>query len=129
MPIKTVECVICKEEVTKRKTLVYKDGRACREHQEVQDAVLEQKLKEEQDIMWAKADQAMRRISAVSFIRCYHTFRGVPVMLLMSRVRKDDREWVADKIEEMGGPIMSGEETINAAFMASHIAKRVKEIE
>lgn len=35
MPVKTVTCVICGEQITKRKSLQYKSGRACREHKEV----------------------------------------------------------------------------------------------
>ncbi len=36
MPAKMFKCVICGEEVSKRKSSAYKDGRACKTHDEVQ---------------------------------------------------------------------------------------------
>jgi len=43
MSVKTVTCVICGEQVTKRKSLQYKSGRACREHKEVINDIAEKK--------------------------------------------------------------------------------------
>lgn len=37
MPPKTVTCEICKEQVMKAQTLAYKEGRACRKHEGVQE--------------------------------------------------------------------------------------------
>jgi len=37
MPPKTVTCVICGQEVMKAQTLAYKEGRACRKHEGVQE--------------------------------------------------------------------------------------------
>jgi hypothetical protein len=43
----TVNCVVCKSEVSKRQSLAYKDGRACRTHPEVQ-VELQRRLAEEE---------------------------------------------------------------------------------
>ena len=49
MPPKTVTCNICNKEVMKSTTLAYKDGRACREHEGVEEnsKLLQQKQKED----------------------------------------------------------------------------------
>lgn len=43
----TVNCVVCKAEVSKRQSLAFKDGRACRTHSEVQ-VELQKRLAEEE---------------------------------------------------------------------------------
>lgn len=41
-----MKCVICGNEVSKRKSYAYKDGRACKEHREAQEAAEKNKAKE-----------------------------------------------------------------------------------
>lgn len=50
-----MNCNICGKEVTKRKSLAFKDGRACRDHEEIikiqeeQKKILENKIHENEE--------------------------------------------------------------------------------
>ena len=60
---KTFTCGICGNEVSKRKSIIFKDkGRVCRTHQEVLDY---QEEVEKERIIKIKADEAMKQASNV----------------------------------------------------------------
>lgn len=106
---KEIICNICGETVTKRKSLAFKDGRACREHQEVVDMV-KSRIREED---MKKIDEKMSLISAVSMVRVLHTVRGIPVTPLLWQIRdKKGIEFyrkVVDEIDRLGAKIPVGE--------------------
>jgi len=110
MSSKTFTCVICGEEVSKRKSLSFKDGRACRHHEELQKALKEA----EEEKLWKKAEENMRVISMAACVRSLHTLRGYPVELCYMRVREQMGKDMADKVraavEEQGGPKISQKE-------------------
>jgi len=56
----TVNCVVCKAEVSKRQSLAYKDGRACRTHPEVQ-VEAQKRLAEEENKRLAKVQAERQR--------------------------------------------------------------------
>jgi hypothetical protein len=56
----TVNCVVCKAEVSKRQSLAFKDGRACRTHPEVQ-VELQKRLSEEEKKRMARIQAERQR--------------------------------------------------------------------
>lgn len=49
--MKTVTCAICGEQVSKRKSLAYKDGRACRVHDEVEQDQKDKKFQSRRETL------------------------------------------------------------------------------
>lgn len=105
MPPKTFTCVICNQEVSKRKSLAFSDGRACRDHEEVKEMV---RMAEEQAKM-EKIDRDINEKMAVIMlteqIRVFHTVKGMPIWLLLERaermLRNSDMDLkVLDQIKE-----------------------------
>lgn len=125
MPPKMVTCCICKHEVSKRKSLAWGEGRACREHKEVQDMVREKAMEQEQHTIMAEMNDAMRYMMAVSFVRVYHTMLGIPVSILMMRVPKDIKAKVRKEVEKRGA-IVSDDEFLQSMFLYGGMRARAK---
>jgi len=118
---KEIECVICNKQVTKRKSLAYENGRACRDHKEVLGMVADQ-IKEDD---WKKIDEKMNLICAVSMVRVMHSVRNVPVSMLMNQISiKKGREFtrkVEEEIERQGGPKLSVTDMMTSMLSYSHL--------
>lgn len=91
MPVPTVTCAICGEQVTKRASLALKNldpkrwptGRACRTHEEVQKLVATRMADDELNRKLKQAEFAICVIAAVSFVRVVCSFQGVSSALAM----------------------------------------------
>lgn len=131
MPPPEFKCTICGNMVSKRKSLVWGDGRACRTHDQVVNSI----KKEHERLSQTKiSDEAMRNlnlISAVSFIRSMHTIRGVPVSVLLDHVRARFRdEKLMEKIEKElkeRGDTMTSEEITSSLFSYGSLMKSVQD--
>ena len=125
MSVKTVVCVICKEQVTKRQSLAYGGGRACRHHPEVEKMVKDAA----EDKLWARAEENLKVISLAACIRSMHTVRGYPVEMAYMRIRKEMGVKMADKVktavEEQGGPKMSQQEIEQSIATWAHLVMSV----
>lgn len=108
---KEVVCVICGKSVSRRKSLAYKEGRACRDHQEVVDATREAEFSS----MNAKASSKLRVISGAAMVDVLHSVRGVPMevgMALLPRdLTKEERREIRRGLNEHGGMLSSDEAT------------------
>jgi hypothetical protein len=111
---KEVICNVCNAPVSKRKSLAFTNdkgmqGRACRTHQEVIDHVADQ-IKE---VDMEKLDDKMSLIMAVSMVRVMHTVKGIPVSVLLWKIReKKGKEFYrkcVDEIDRLGAKIPVGE--------------------
>ena len=135
MPVKTVTCVICNQEVTKRSTLSLKElgagqeGRACRAHPEVQElqTALEEKRQTQEAL--AKFKRQMQVMNGIQMVRVYHSLRRMPVELIYYRLEQNG--YPRDVIEEIkagvakeGGPLMSETEIVDAIAMAAVLKQR-----
>ena len=127
MPAETIICNICKKEVSKRKSLNFHGGRACRDHEEVIKMVEEQKMHE----CTKKAIRIMKKINAVSFVRAFHTLRGVPVCILLEHVRRkcNNEEYKAIVAElDKRGYEMSDDEILTSMVMYGDLLKRNEQV-
>ncbi|MBI4414673.1 MAG: hypothetical protein HY566_00355 [Candidatus Kerfeldbacteria bacterium] len=132
MPIKTLVCIICGQQVTKKSTLDLsvldksKSGRGCRVHPEVKQLVVyaqllrqaeeirAQKVAEEQ-MKWAQADRTMQVLTGIAAVRTLHTFNGLHpetvYAILRSRGYKEDViAEIKKEVDRQGGPLMPKEE-------------------
>ena len=101
-------CVICQKTVSKRQSLAFGNGRACREHEEVIKAVSDKKEVEK----WKNIDSKMRVMNAVSYYRVYHT-QGIPLVVLDHQIGKNlSQQEYKDVYKELDkqGYTMSSEE-------------------
>ena len=92
---KVVSCIICGDEVSKRKSLAFGEGRACRSHQEVIDMV---EAKEEE----FRSEQLNKQITVSMMalhIIAMHDVTGIPYSILLSRISKEARAQVEARIE------------------------------
>ena len=93
MPPKMFTCALCGHEVSKRKSLAFSDGRACRDHEEVQEMIrrAEEQAKIEK-IDKEKIDKEMNENLMVFMyseqIRVLHTINGLPLSFLYDRIRQ-----------------------------------------
>jgi len=129
MPVKEVTCIVCGNVVSKRKSLAFGEGRACREHEEVVQ-MIEGKAQEELDKkLMASADEMMRVITLTSFVRVTHSLHGVPLVVLLAKVRqtygKDVEKKVMDSIEEQGGATIDPIDMAASLMAYGNLAKRV----
>ena len=141
MPPKMVTCALCGQEVSKRKSLSLKalglgEGRACREHPQVQELV--QALEEKREIQWqedetnramAETMRKLRVMSCVSLIRVGYSIRGVDPETLYARFRlvgypPDMIDEIRDEVDRQGGPQMSEDEIFGAVVGAMDLKKR-----
>ncbi len=109
MAAKEVVCGICGETVSKRQSLAFADGRACRSHEEVIQ-MLEDKAQGELDKkLMASADEMMKIITLTSFVRCTHSLHGIPLVVLYARIRqtygRETLNKVIAAVEEQGAMI------------------------
>jgi len=127
VPVATVSCIVCKQEVSKRSTLSLEvlgigEGRACRSHQMVADAVqaytdtifLRRQL--------SAVQHRMRVMSAAAGIRILTTL-GQPTELLYMRLRGRGFtdaliEEIRAEVQAQGGPTMTLAELGEAALTA-----------
>jgi len=112
-----VVCVICGKSVSRRKSLAYKEGRACRDHQEVMDAAREAEFSSMND----KALSKLNVISGAALVQALHSVRGVPVeacmALLPEYLTKEERREIRRELKERGVMLSSDEATL--AMMAT----------
>ena len=95
-------CVICQKTVSKRQSLAFGNGRACREHEEVIKAVSDKKEVEK----WKNIDSKMRVMNAVSYYRVYHT-QGIPLVVLDHQIGKNlDKQGYTMSSEEIQSCLM-----------------------
>lgn len=133
MPVPTVACAVCGQEVSRRSTLSLAgigggSGRACRTHEEVIRMLQEMKCELETREAWRGAERALRILSAVAAVRTSHTFHGVPTGFVYAQLRRsgftpDMIREVEEKVEEAGGPLMSDDDIQNVAAMAVAIGQ------
>jgi len=105
MPQKTFTCVVCNNEVSKRKSLAFSDGRACRDHEEVQEMVRQVEEQAEMEKIDRNINEKMAVIMLTEQIRVFHTMKGIPVWFLLERAERMIRNsgWdlkVLDQIKE-----------------------------
>ena len=116
MAARTVKCIVCGEEVSKRRTLLIEGGRACRDHDQVKAYVESKKL--EKDM--ADASAGVRAIVLGVGLRMNHTITGMPVQELYWRIRRrhgeDMEKRVREAVDGHGGPLMTAME-IGSALM------------
>lgn len=142
MPAKTVVCNICGDEVSKRKSLAFGDGRACRQHDEVVQALEEQKrklqeqralqnYKEEGKRLDREIHENMQMIALGAYIRVQHSVHGIPVDRLYNLLSivhgKKKMDKVMDQLNAGGGPYTDPEELIsNALYLSMAMDKHKK---
>ena len=136
MPAKTVTCIICNQEVTKRSTLsakplTNKDNRVCRSH-EMADEILgtmeEGKAEIAREKRIERGVRNLQVISSSAFIRMMHSMYEVPVERLYARLMLAgyDRAFIDEVKEEVvkqGGPLMSDREQTDAVMTAVAMQK------
>ena len=128
MPPKTYKCMICGEEVSKRKSLFMGslnggEGRACRKHQEVIDLLKNHQEEMEIKETIEKAGRIMRVISGAAFVRMCHTLYGVRPEFIYWRFRgagypEDLIQDIKTEVDRQGGSQMTNDEIQEAAVMA-----------
>jgi len=133
MPPKTVTCVVCGQEVSKRKTLLIEGGRACRDHDEVR--AWEELRKLESDM--AEVGESLRVMVLAAGVRTTHSLARTPVETLYGRISSrwglSTAESVRRKVDEHGGPLMTAVELssviADGLMMRARMAKLEKEME
>lgn len=111
MPPKTITCCICGKEISKRKSLQFRDGRACRDHQEVIE-VVEKNKKELEDIETIrKVNETMQVLALTCQVRLL-IHCGGPAAFLLQRVESVFGSSVATKVRhevKQRGPLTDEE--------------------
>lgn len=125
MPPKTVKCVICGSEVTKRQSLSLKqltgaDGRACRYHEEVIEAVSNMQKEKSLQVKLRQAEKTMRKIVAVEQVRIWYAFYGFSDTMVFARLRKvmshKEAIEIMNEVEKIG-KILTEDEILQIAAM------------
>jgi len=124
---KYVTCSVCGNTISKRKSLSIGDNkRSCRDHQEVKDYIEKQK----NEILAKQANEEIEVMSAVSFIRIYHTFKRIPVHILKELVRFKINPYLFKKVDSelrrKGVKMIEDEinETISSAIVINDEIKK-----
>ena len=137
MPVKTFKCVLCGDEISRRKSLLIKiegvEGRACRKHQEVINMINEQKKEfenQKEETMLSKANSFMKVITMTSFIRVAHTLHKIPLFILLAKARlkcnKEENKKVEEELNNRGA-IMSQDEMVTSLMSWCDLKKRAKQ--
>lgn len=132
---KEIVCIICHETITKRKSLSFGKGRACRVHDEVIQMLEDNQYSREMEKL---ADQAKKRmdemftvISLSQQIRISHTFKDIPLAVMLERVRftfgGEIRSKVMDELDKNGLGI-SSEDLILALELFRRRNEELKEL-
>ena len=137
MPPKTFTCVVCSNEVSKRKSLAFGKGRACRDHEEVQAAIKQAEEQAEAEKLAKNADEAWTVITMAEKVRVLHSVRGVPLSVLYGDIRQlikragaDD--CILDKIKahvDERGAVISAEEMQESMMSWLHLNQMANEKE
>lgn len=134
MGAKTVECVICGEQVSKRATLALeafegRSGRACREHPEVQ-ALLEKKASIQRvEKAFDEVEEKMRVMGHVSAIRMMNAVHGHPFDDLFAQLRRQEpNSGIVDRViaeAKAMGPMSDAEVNDAVAGAVDMMARRM----
>ena len=139
MPAKVCTCCICGNEVSKRQTLAFADGRACREHEEVvnfvesqRQALSEQrqkaKDKAEMDKVMKEINDRMRLFAIASYIQVQHSLHGHPVSRILSYLSIIHNQKVLDDAMELvnqtGGAYIDPDKLITEAVATMMVLNR-----
>lgn len=141
MPAKTYTCALCKETVSRRKSLSLEvlgagDGRACRKHPEVVELV--RALEEQRQVEWQRQEEQrsmnetfykLRVMSAASMCRSLHTVRGLDPETFYARLRLAGYPHnmindIRDEVDRLGGPLMDEQETLTAVVGAMALRRK-----
>jgi hypothetical protein len=134
MPPPIVSCVLCGQSSTKRQTLSLKEiglgeGRACRSHEEVVNAVEAARTAENDKRRWEEVDETLKFYTAVSGVRMMHAIHGTPTWLMYGNLKRAGySQRLLDRIRnevDKQGPVTAAE-IDNAIF--SWLALRQKEL-
>ena len=138
MSVKTIVCELCGKEVTKRKSLSLKeiglgDGRACRDHTEVVEAVERMQEAQRQRKVSQEAHEIMQVISIASCVRVYSTVRGMDpeyiyYKLKMQGVPKRVIDKAKEEVSKQGGPKMSSDEMLTSMIAYGQFHKSVNSV-
>ncbi|MFC1598530.1 hypothetical protein ACFL2U_00765 [Patescibacteria group bacterium] len=138
MPPKTVKCEICGQEVSKRQTLSLQDlngssGRACRDHEELQNLLELKAKREETERTLTVANEAMFVLMAVAEIRVTSSLLGVPPAIHYMRFRQNKvpKHLIAKvqaKVEELGEKMSPVEMAVSLASGLS-MRQRMRELD
>jgi len=131
-------CAICGQEVSRRKSLDLQElngqeGRACRDHEEVQQLLELKAAREKEQRELTAANEAMFIMFAVAEIRVKNTLFGIPPEIHYFRFRQNKvpKHVIAKvqaKIEEMGAKMSPVEMAASLATGLS-LRKRMRELE
>ena len=129
MPKKII-CIICNETISKRKSLVFGKGRACRMHDEVIKMVEDNQYSREMEKLAEQAQEKMQDMFTVialsQQIRISHTFEDVPLAVMLERVRftfgSEIRKKVMDELDKNGTGI-----SVDDLIMAMELLRRRNE--
>ena len=112
---KEIICIICNETISKRKSLVFGKGRACRVHDEVIKMIEDHQYSREMEKIAEQAQEKMQDMFTVialsQQIRISHTFKDVPLAVMLERVRftfgSEIKNKVMDELDKNGLGISS----------------------
>ena len=126
MPPKQVQCIVCGEMINKRQTLAYENGRACRKHEEVIEAIEEMREKIKMEKQGIEAENKLAIISLVSMIRAFHTIRGIPMIVLYEHVKRTHPDLLSDIKAEIAkrGEKMSQDEVTTSLLTYGALIKK-----
>ena len=135
MPPKMVECVMCKEMVSKRQSWDLKalgskkTGRVCKKHPQISEIVDEVRAEKLIQMDMDRADRTMRIISGVAFVQVMHSFFGMPLIVAYYQLEQRGFkpkmiEEVKAQVAEQGGPQMSEQQKLMAVIAAQDLHKR-----
>ena len=130
---KTVTCVLCDKPVSKRQSLAFLEGRACRDHEEVIKTLEDAKESQRMDIVMQDVDDRLRALSLASGVRVYHRIHGTPVEILLGQVQReygsDMRKEVELEIHKMGGTVLSREEMMASILTFVNLKAKKNKLE
>ncbi len=116
MPIQTVKCEMCGNEVTKRSTLSLESlgasgGRACRSHDEVRQLVEVFERKQQYADRTTKANASFAILARAALLRTMCTLHNLPPEAIYARFRylgmsEHEISDVRKQVDELGGPII-----------------------
>ena len=145
MPPKTTTCEVCGEQVSKRQSLAYKTGRACRDHDEVvafiaeiaqkkADAAesvkkVEDRLKDkDKEKVNKEVHEIMTLISLTSWVQVQHSMYGHSPEAIYSHMElfrgKELTDKVRAEVEKQGGPYIDPTELIASALAVKDLMKK-----
>ncbi len=103
---KTVTCVICGQEVSKRKSLAYSDGRACRDHEDVIKMVQEIKNSKAQKRLDEKIKSSSWEWTKILIVEQYRVYWSmynqmtarVYLSSILHKLHKDERKEIRELV-------------------------------